>query len=610
MINAAQKFLKNWRKGKKNIKIFDDKDKETGELIRVITIKKYPSILFPGFLKPLEEAVRKKKTKIRNVIRYEPSNITFGYGTKLKMRRLKKNIDTETDEDPARNEEKQALGAIYNLRDGVNNQNQRLTDISIFLVLSSETEENLEQATRVVEDWFSNVGMKEDLLEFEQLEALRQTSLFADTNREHAQFFKKHKYGRVVADYTAARTYPFTSGNFSDSYGVYFGNRVEDWSMCTLNVCDPSDPRAQNITVYGKTGEGKSYFLKALVVGLIEEGVHVFAFDLDGEWKELCDEVGGIYVDHTAENGRYFEPLTIQPPLPEIDLDCIDYNKSRYKQAERSGVSAFSLLANGFKDGEDYEIGEAITQTFNDYGIYKEQPETWDHPVGGEPSIHHAYEHLQERAKTSAEAKSLVKRVKIYFEGIHKDMFRHKEDMVYHKVPLVVYKVGKGNQGDEEQAKQSRVKMSLGFEFVNSNIQRLKFEGATFSAVLVDEGQRQLENEQLKEQVFDWYTAIRKWNGMMILASNSPSIMLSTAAGQGMWENTNIRVYFFMENSAIKTLDESANVPVEIRQEIDKLSGTNRYILEYHKKYDKLMMDIPPEESRLYKTRGLKNQTA
>ncbi|MFC6649369.1 helicase HerA domain-containing protein [Paenibacillus rhizoplanae] len=85
-----------------------------------------------------------------------------------------------------------------------------------------------------------------------------------------------------------------------------------------MNLCDPDDPRAQNVTVFGKTGEGKSYFLKALVVSLLEEGVHVFVFDLDGEWRELCAYVGGVYIDHTTEEGRYLNHL--QSCLPSRRL--------------------------------------------------------------------------------------------------------------------------------------------------------------------------------------------------------------------------------------------------------------------------------------------------
>ncbi|WP_139293633.1 TraG/VirB4 family ATPase, partial [Mycobacterium tuberculosis] len=157
-----------------------------------------------------------------------------------------------------------------------------------------------------------------------QLEALRQVSPVQNPNTENSEFFNKHHYGQVTFDSIAARTYPMTRGSFSDSEGIYFGRRTEDGGFCFLNLIDPKDAKAQNLVVLGKTGEGKSFFLKGLVNSLVDEGIVCFIFDLDGEWRDQCEKLGGIYIDQTTEEGRYFEPLTIMPKVREIDKDCIE----------------------------------------------------------------------------------------------------------------------------------------------------------------------------------------------------------------------------------------------------------------------------------------------
>lgn len=450
-----------------------------------------------------------------------------------------------------------------------------------------------------------------DDLKREQLEAMRQTSPAFDPNTDLSEFFVKHHYGRVTTDSQAARTYPMTRGSFSDGQGLYFGRRTEDGGFCFINLCDPNDPRAQNVTVFGKTGEGKSYFLKALVVSLLEEGVHVFVFDLDGEWYDLCVEVGGVYIDHTNDEGRYFEPLAILPAIPERDQDCVRYNRNRLQMAIDNGIRTFSLLAEGLTSEEVYEAGEAIRRVMKNAGIDRDDPDTWDGPLKGHrPTIHLAFAEIEKEAKANnPDALSLYGKIKIYFIGVYDNLFRKEEDITVHKAPLVVYKVGNGENSDDEKdevAKRAQLKMSMAFDVVNANIQALKFEGTYFSAVLIDEGQRQLKNKELRRAVFNWYTSIRKWNGMMILGSNTPAIMLDNSEGIGMWENTSVRVYFYMEHSAVRTLTQAADVPEEIQQRIGQNEGSRRYILEYHKKYDELFMHVPPKEHALYRTRGLK----
>ncbi|PWW01209.1 uncharacterized protein DUF87 [Paenibacillus cellulosilyticus] len=612
-MSAVRRLIKGFKKNKKHTivnPVAEGKDQKNGHLVRVLMIKDYPPIILAGYLDHLEAIVRTEGAELRKTIRYAGSDVKFSFGMKTKLARLNKSINAATVSDPARKEEVATRDTIIELRDSAYTGNRKLLEVWTFLTIAAPEAHQLDAAEIKLNSWFDNVSGELDTLVSEQQEALRQTSPVSDRDTSNGEFFRKKHYGRVTTDSAAARTYPMTRGSFSDDQGPYFGRRTEDGSFCFINLCDPNDSRAQNLTVFGKTGEGKSFFMKALVVSLLEEGVHVFVFDLDGEWRELCEEVGGVYIDHTADNGRYFEPLTIMPKLAEIDQDCIEYNRTRYTQALQNGIRTLSLLADGLTKGEVFEAGEAIKRVFASAGIDRENQATWDGPYAGpRPTIHAAFAAIQSEAEANADAKSLWDKIKIYSIGIYDNLFKHEEPLEFQRAPLVVYKVGSGRTGDNEQdesARQAQLKMSMAFDTVNANIVRLKYEGAHFSAVLVDEGQRQLQNSELKRAVFDWYTAIRKWNGMMILGSNTPAIMLDSAEGVGMWENTNIRVYFYLEQSAIRTLARSADMPEEIQDRIAQNAGSRRFILEYHKQYDELFMDVPEEESKLYATRGLK----
>ncbi|GIP61139.1 VirB4 family type IV secretion system protein [Paenibacillus woosongensis] len=613
MLVHTKRLIKNYKNESKEVvvNIASGTDNKTGQYVRVLAVKGYPPMILTGYLDELDQVVGKAGATLRKTIRYAASNVKFNFSMKNKLKRLQLSINEANETDPARQEEVDARDTIIALRDSTISADRKLLEVTTFLTISASKKHQLESAEANLKIWFDNVSGSLDDLKNEQLEALRQTAPAADHSIPASSFFEKHHYGRVTLDNVAARTYPFTRGSFSDDYGLYFGRRTEDGGFCFINLCDPNDPRAKNITVFGKTGEGKSYFMKALVVSLLEEGVHVFVFDLDGEWEELCKEVGGVYIDHTADEGRYFEPLTILPPIPELDNDCIKYNRTRYRQARKSGIRTISLLADGLTKVEKFEAGEAIKQVYKDAGIERSKPSTWNNPTGPRPTIHRVFEVIQKNAETNADAKSLYNKIKIYFIGVENDMFKVEESITFQNAPLVVYKVGQGaadGEQESEETKQAQIKMSMAFDIVNANIQKLKFEGNYFSAVLVDEGQRQTRNPELRRAIFDWYTAIRKWNGMMILGSNTPAIMLDTSEGEGMWENTSVRVYFYMEHSAIRKLSEHSYVPIEIQERIAENEGSNCYILEYHKKYDELIMQVPPEEDRLYKTRGLKKK--
>ncbi|GIP08838.1 hypothetical protein J1TS5_10080 [Paenibacillus macerans] len=611
MITYTKRLLKRWDKHKRQtvVNALSGRD-DKGHMVRVLMIKGYPPMILAGYLDQLDELVQREGASLRKTIRYAPSEVKFNTAMKNKLLRLNKSLGEVSETDPARPAEVAARDTILALRDSTLNGNSKLLDVFTFLTLSAPKQHQLDAAEASLRTWFDNMDGRLDSLYKEQLEAMRQTSPVFDPETPASGFFVKEHYGRVTTDGVAARTYPMTRGSFSDSRGIYFGRRAEDGGFCFINLCDPSDSRAQNLTVFGKTGEGKSYFLKALVVSLLDEGVHVFVFDLDGEWRDLCEAVGGVYIDHTADEGRYFEPLAIMPAIPELDEECVRYNRSRLSLAIANGIRTFSLLGEDLSRAEIFEAGEAIRRVLASAGIDKDRLETWDGPYPGpRPTIHRAFEEIQKAAESgNPDAQSLLDKIKIYFIGIYDGLFRVEEPLTVQRAPLVVYKVGSGQGAGEkdERAKQAQLKMSMAFDVVNANIQALRFEGAYFSAVVVDEGQRQLQNAELRRAVFDWYTAIRKWNGMMILASNTPAIMLDTAEGIGMWENTSVRVFFYMEQSAVRALAKAADVPEEIQERISQNEGSLKFVIEYHKQYDELFMDVPEEESKLYKTRGLK----
>ncbi|GBG08106.1 hypothetical protein PAT3040_02673 [Paenibacillus agaridevorans] len=615
MIANAQRLIKTWKKAVKHLEIngsLDGKDVKNGHYVRVVTIKGYPPMLLAGYLDTLDKMVSEEGATLRKTIRYAKSKAKWGWSLKNKLRRLERSMETAQEAgDPERRAETAARDTILALRDAAYKDERTLVDIHTFLTLSAPKKHQLDAATKKLQSWFDDVMGELDLLEREQVEAMKQTSPVCDPNTKTGLFFQKQHYGRVTTDIVAAKTYPFTRGSFSDNKGLYFGRRTEDGGFCFIDICNPDDPRAQNLTVFGKTGQGKSFFMKALVVSLVEEGIHVFVFDLDGEWRDLCEYIGGVYVDHTAGTGRYYEPLTIMPALPELDADCAEFNRSRLQKAIDAGIRTLSLLAKGLTDVQTFEAGEAIKRVLASAGIDVAQEETWMGPYAGpRPTIHLVFEDIQREAERNADAKGLFDKIKIYFIGIYNGLFAIEEPLEFQRAKLVVYKVGSGQMKDsdasDERAQQAQLKMSMAIDAVNANIQYLKFQGAYFSAVLVDEGQRQTQNPHLRSEIFNWYTAIRKWNGMMILGSNTPMIMLDTAEGIGMWENTNTRVYFYMEHSAVRELARHSDIPLEVQQRISENEDTNRYVLEYNKKYDELLMQVPEQEARQYKTRGLK----
>lgn len=634
-LQSTKRILKYWKKQKFQTLInppteehkgrlrvaVNGKDGNTGHFVRVLTLKDYPPSILVGYLDRLEEIVNGQGASLRKTIRYAESKVKWNNRLRYKLRRLNRNIhQQQKSDDPARKAEIQAKETIEAIRDSTSQHNSKLVEVTTFLTISAEKKFMLDNAEADLKMWFDKMDGELDNLRREQPEALRQSGIGHDDNNKRSEFFNKRHYGRVLTDEIAAGTYPMTRGSFSDGEGLYFGRRSEDGSFCFLNICDPNNSDAQNMMVFGKTGSGKSFFLKALVVSLLQENVHVFVFDLDGEWKALCEKVGGIYIDQTTGEGNYFEPMVIMPWLPGVDEDIVAHNRKGYENAESMTIRTFSLLmGNKMESEHENEIGNAITEVYQRAGIYENDPLTWHQECDSEvrPTLYKVFDEIKTKAfddeyHSQQDAFFVYQKTKLYFEGVHRRMFQKEEQINFEGAPLVVFKVGEGilesDSGEvkSQKAQQSELKMSMALDIVNAQIARLKVEGAHFSAVLIDEGQRQLQNAKLRDAIFSWYTAIRKLNGMMILASNSPAVILQYSNGVAMYENTDVKVFFYMDDSAVRALATQASITLEVQESILASDKTRMFMLEYNLRYDQLFMDVPEAEAELYKTRGLK----
>lgn len=606
-LTNVEKIVKNLKQSEDEIIVNENSGQAT--YVRTVLIRKFPSTVSAGFFDTIDSLFEKGNIQVRTSLEFAPTKLKWNRSMKWKLKRLRNNLKNETETEMIRNEEVEALEALRGLKDAQFKKNAKLFDIWAYVKLSSTDESELNAATRTLVELLEDLDAKVELFEKEQIQAFQQSLLINSKNKKSKEFLEKY-YGLLAHDSAASILYPFIHGNIGDDQGVYIGNRAEDNQFTFLDICNPDDQDAKNMIVLGTTGSGKSFFMKVLAVGLMIAGVKVFVFDVDGEWKEICENVGGVYVDQSFQSGKYADPFRLLPWLEEVDKDCIQHNKERLQKSIETVHRTLELLTGGNVPDDEYNaIDRTIIQLHEDAGIDRNDTVTWDNFTGPKPTIHRFYEQLKIRADHDEAANRFKEKIWRYFEGNQKKMFEQEdEQLLYENAPMIVYHLGQSiNQKDDRVA---AVKMNLAFDQVWANIQHIKLLGEQYSAVICDEGQRLLFNETASDYVYTLATTIRKWNGQIILGTNTPEVLLKggTKGGQGLWENTPIKVFFWMEESALTNITTHTNIPSEIVEFIDTQFKTNVFVLRYNQKYDFLKVHVPPEEEVLYHTRGLKKK--
>lgn len=547
---------------------------------------------------------------IRLTNRLEPTRLKWNTSLKWKYRRLHGSVREAQSQvgEVARIEEVKALEALEDIRQKVTSDSigdKHLFDMWNVITITAISKQDLDKATDILQKYFNVKEYKLNKHNYEQAECFQASGWVCSSGP--SQIFLKNHYGRLVDKDAIGSFFPFYFGSNSDENGIYNGHRVADG---VISLIDTTLGAGQhNFLVCGGTGEGKSVFLKDASGSFYDEGFRVFIFDVDGEYRKKCEDVKGLWIDHTMQSGSYHDPSRILSALgiPEHDLN-------RCRDAIDGVARTISLLAGEIDSRELNAIDRATLKLFNEAGIDIDDNKTWDRVHAG---IHGWYMCLKK--DTSPGAVDLVEKIWRYFEGSMKRMFGHEEkDDRISKADYIVFHIGQGIDNDAD-AHTAMVKLNMAFSAVWAEIKKERAKGEKWSVVLNDELQRSLSNPHFARFQNQVVTTIRKYNGVWMGGLNNPAVMWpeptpynqdQVIAGSAIWENTKYKVLFWMEESGIKTLAQKSDLPKPVISTISTLQGTNQYVFRKGiRNYDLLKKIIPPSEiSRgLYKTRGLRD---
>ncbi|MDO7785814.1 VirB4 family type IV secretion system protein [Desulforamulus aquiferis] len=547
-----------------------------------------------GLLQALSH-IKFKKPKgisVRTTLRIIPANFKLGTMGKMKIRRLEKSVKTAEFPRP---DEVKALRAFKYLAEQSSYARVSVLDLWCFITVSATSEELLESAVNEVEKTLTDIKMSATKLPHEQTQAFLET-WSAGTYKPD---FYKAWPGRLIDEEALSVLNPFLDGSLTEERGLYMGNRVSDQSF--VHIVLKRGDLNKNFIVLGESGGGKSTFLKALVVTLLLEGYKVYVLDVDGEYEKLCKKIGGVWVDHNPGSGKYFDPLKIPRPFGKPEEDA-----GRLMEVSSKLQRTISLLAGGISPEERNVIDRALVATWKDSEIDPDDQSTWDDK---KCNMHQWYQFLCQ--EDSNAARELRNRLYMYFEGSQKKMFTNSESTEdLEDARAVFFHVARGinkSKFDPDAA----VKMSLTLDTVWELVIRNKIRGEQYSAVFTDEGQRVLPNNDAWDFINTLASTIRKYNGLLALGANNPSVLWPSGSSgnnddeNSIWGNSAYKVLFGMEDSHISQIQKKAKIPDEVLNKLNDLRGNHGFIIRVGKNFDALRLELSSEELELYKTEGL-----
>ena len=180
------------------------------------------------------------------------------------------------------------------------------------------------------------------------------------------------QYERVLPASAVANLFPFNYSGKTDKNGFYLGK-----DKFGTNIIADFDQRADdktnsNVLILGNSGQGKSYLLKLILVNLRMSGKSVICLDAEQEYKDLCDNLGGCYVD--LMTGEYIinplEPKEWSDNGGEADADSPEaFRKATRLSQHISYLKDFFRVYKDFDDAQIDALEILLSRLYAKFGI-------------------------------------------------------------------------------------------------------------------------------------------------------------------------------------------------------------------------------------------------
>lgn len=252
---------------------------------------------------------------------------------------------------------------VVELLSNLRKNREPLLHCTVFIELKANSMDNLRELQSDI-----NMELSRSKIEVEKL-TLRQKEGFLSvlptgTNQFGVQF------ERVLPASSVANLYPLNFSGKTDPKGLYLGRDKYGTNILVDFDRRAEDKTTSNILILGNSGQGKSYLMKLILTNIRESGKSIIVLDPEAEYKDLCDNLGGCYIDFLS--GDYIiNPLEPKEWSDGEDDDGPDAFRKKTKLSQHIAFlkDFFKTYNDEFEQDHINTIEIMLTKLYARFGI-------------------------------------------------------------------------------------------------------------------------------------------------------------------------------------------------------------------------------------------------
>jgi conjugal transfer ATP-binding protein TraC len=235
---------------------------------------------------------------------------------------------------------------LEQLRDQLQQAQERLFDVGVYITIYGATTEELDKAESEIKSMLESrlVYVKPALFQQEQgfksvlpigIDALAVNSKLNSS--------------------PLSSIFPFVSFDLTSDKGILYGVNRHNASLILF---DRFSLENYNSVIFAKSGSGKSYATKLEILRTLMFDTEVLVIDPEREYEFLAQTVGGRYFNISLNSEHHINPFDLA--APREDESAADVLRSNIVAL----VGLFRIMLGGLTPEEDAIIDKAISETY------------------------------------------------------------------------------------------------------------------------------------------------------------------------------------------------------------------------------------------------------
>jgi len=499
---------------------------------RTLFVYAYPRSLFTGWLSPIinmDEVI-----DISLSIEPVESRVVLD-NLKKKVGQLEANYSINAEKGKVRDPGLEAaISDAEELRDKLQVGEDRFFRLGLYVTIYAATLEDLEELVKKIESTFgtSLIYTKPATIQMEQG--------FTSTLPLGSDLLNVKRNMDTGAIST---TFPFTTANLSNEEGILYGiNRHNNG----LVLFDRFSLENANMTVFAKSGAGKSFAVKLEALRSLMFGAEIIVIDPENEYRALCEAVGGSFLHLSLTSDTHVNPFDIPTAIDSEESD----NALQANIIMLHGL--LRLMMGELGPAEESDLDIALINTYAQKGITNDPLTHNAQP----PVMIDLYNTLNEMGGNGP---ALAARLRRFTEGTFSGIFSQPSNVQLDN-PFVVFNI----RDLEDELRPIGMYIVLNYIWNRVKSERKK------RILIVDEAWQMMQYQDSAMFLFSIAKRARKYFLGLTTISQDVEDFLTTRLGRAIVNNSSLQLLLKQNPAAVDIVADTFKLTSEEKKRLSQ----------------------------------------